>query len=184
MKITCKEVNYTGKFLRFITKYFENDTGTGIWESVERTAANKDAIVIIAITKEDELILERNWRIPVESYIIQLPAGLNDKEGESEEDVARRELLEETGYLAKNLEFIMKAPESPGLLATSLSHYLARDVEYTGKAKRDAAEQIEVIKIPLSKVGDFLLNPPPDTSIDLRVPGILWYLEKKQVIGL
>lgn len=182
MKIIRKEVNYTGKFLRFISKYFENGAGTGVWESVERTLADKDAVVIIAITKDNELIMERNWRIPIESYIIQLPAGLNDKEGETEEEIARRELLEETGYLAKDIIPLIKTPESPGLLPTSLSHYLARNVEYAGEPQHEAAEQIEVIKVPLNKITDFLLNLPSSTSIDLRVPGILWYLEKQGLI--
>ena len=78
----------------------------------------------------------------------------------------------------------MKAPESPGLLPTSLSHYLARDVEYTGERKHEDAEQIEVIKVPLHTVVDFLLCLPPQTSIDLRLPGILWYLEKQKLVEL
>jgi len=67
----------------------------GIWETVERkNVYNKGAVVIIASTKERELVLERNWRAPLESFVIQFPAGLSDKEGESEEEVAKRELLE------------------------------------------------------------------------------------------
>lgn len=55
---------------------------------------NKGAVVIIASTKGRELVLERNWRAPLESFVIQFPAGLSDKEEESEEEVARRELQE------------------------------------------------------------------------------------------
>lgn len=67
----------------------------GIWVTAERkNVYNKGAVVIIASTKERELVLGRNWRTALESFVIQFPAGLSDKEGESEEEVARRELLE------------------------------------------------------------------------------------------
>ena len=182
MKVTSKEVKYTGKYLRFVEKQFENSGASGSWEGVERTFANKDAVVIIAITREGELLLERNWRVPIESYIIQFPAGLNDKNNESEEEVARRELLEETGYKANELVPLIRTPESPGLLPTGLNHYLALNVEYEGEPDHEIAEMIEVIKVPLHEVKDYLVNLPADTSIDLRVPGLLWYLEIKGIL--
>jgi len=65
---------------------------------VERTNVPYEigAVVVIPMTKKQELIFEKNWRIPLETPVIQFPAGLIDKE--SAEVVARRELLEETGY--------------------------------------------------------------------------------------
>ena len=70
---------------------------------MRKSIYNKGAVVIVALTTEGELILERNWRAPLESFVVQFPAGLSDREGESEEEVARRELLEETGYTADRL---------------------------------------------------------------------------------
>jgi len=184
MEITKREVVYNGKFIRLVHKHFNNSKQTGVWESIERTTGDKDAVVITAFTPENELILERNWRAGAECFVIQLPAGLNDKPGETEEEAARRELLEETGYLADKLEPIMRAPEAPGLLPTGLSHYIARDVRYVGQENPDAAEQIEVIKVPLPELTDFLLHLPPDTVLDLRVPGLLWIMEKQGMISL
>jgi len=184
MRITHQETVYTGKFLRLVVKHFENGKDTGIWETVERVNVEKGAVVVIAITKKKELILERNWRMAVESFVIQLPAGLMDKPGETKEEAARRELLEETGYLAGKLVPIMDAPESVVLTPTNISHYLAIDVEYVGRENPDPAEQIEVIKVPLSKLTEFLLNLPDDTALDLRVTGILWILEKQKIIKI
>jgi ADP-ribose pyrophosphatase len=184
MRITGQETVYTGKFLRIVNKHYKNGENIGIWETVERVNVEKGAVVVVAITKNNELILERNYRMAVESYVIQLPAGLMDKPGETKEEAARRELLEETGYLAGKMIPLMDAPESVVLTPTNLSHFLTTGVEYIGKENLDPAEQIEVLKIPLNRLTDFLLNLPPDTGLDLRVTGILWILEKQGVIKL
>jgi hypothetical protein len=61
-------------------------------------------------------------------------------------------------------------------------HYFAPDVEFTAPPRRDLAEKIEVIKVPLERVSEFLLKLPPDTSLDLRVTGALWVMEKCKMI--
>ena len=85
MKITKKDVVFDGEYLRLVRKHLETGSREqDIWETVERkNVYNKGAVVIIASTKERELVPERNWRAPLESFVIQFPAGLRDKEGES-----------------------------------------------------------------------------------------------------
>jgi ADP-ribose pyrophosphatase len=183
MEITKREVFCEGEHLRVIKKYFKKDTEEGIYEVVERKNIHgKGAVVIIALTRKREIILERNWRFPLESFVIQFPAGLTDKEGESEEETARRELLEETGYRAEKLISIISVPLCPALTSTEATHFFAPEVEFVGKEEEDIAEKIEVLKIPIKKLNDFLRNLPPDTKLDLRVPGILWVLERKKLI--
>ena len=154
-----------------------------VWETVERTNVyNRGAVVIIAVTKNKEMIFERNWRAPTESWVIQFPAGLTDIKGETEEDAARRELLEETGYKADKLYPVIASPLSPDLTATVAAHFYAPDAEYCCTPHRDLAEKIEVIAVPIDKVPEFLLKLPPDTSLDLRVTGVLWIMEKMKMI--
>ena len=184
MKITKKETVFEGDYLRLVKKHFETGSGKqGIWETVERkNVYNKGAVVIMALTREGELILERNWRVPLESFVIQFPAGLCDKEGESEEEVARRELLEETGYRAGRLIPVIPTPLCPALTPTRAIHFFAPEVEFVAKESKEITEEIEVLKVPLGELDDFLLNLPQDTELDLRVPGILWVLEKRKLI--
>ena len=184
MRVTGREVAFEGNYLRLVKKRFETEGGAkGVWETVERTNVyDRGAVVVIALTKTGEVILEKNWRAPVESFIIQFPAGLIDRENESEEETARRELLEETGYLARRLIPVMPLPMSPDFTPTEATHFLAPDAEFAGKEKEDAADIMQVLLVPREALDHFLLNLPADTKLDLRVPGILWVLEKKGFI--
>lgn len=186
MKITGNRVAYEGKYLRILNKSYTTDTGEkGIWETVERTNIfGGGSVVIVPITKDNEIIFEKNWRVPSESWVIQFPAGLTDKKGESEEEAARRELLEETGYLARELIPIITTPLSPDLTPTQAMHFLARDVEYIGRQGEISPNEAmsEIIKVPFERMREFLLNLPEGVGLDLRVPGILWILEKKGLI--
>lgn len=184
MRVTKKDIAFEGNYLRLVRKYFATDAGEeGVWEAVERTNVyDRGAVVIVPLTKNREIILEKNWRVPLESFIIQFPAGLTDRAQESEAETARRELLEETGYLASTLIPIIPVPLSPDFTPTEATHYLAPEVEFVGKEKDDPADVMEVLTVPMEKLDNFLLNLPQDTKLDLRVPGILWVLEKKGLI--
>ncbi|MDO9530175.1 MAG: NUDIX hydrolase [Syntrophales bacterium] len=184
MKITKRDTVFDGDYLGVVRKHFITDTGQEcFWETIERkNIYNGGAVVIVALTKKRELILERNWRVPIESFVIQFPAGLTDKKGESEEEAARRELLEETGYRAEKLIPIISVPLCPALATTRATHFFAPVVEFIGNTIRDATEKIEVLKVPLEELDHFLFNLPEDTELDLRVPGILRVLERRGLL--
>ncbi len=185
MQPSREAINYKGKYLNFISRHFNFKDRETSWEFVTRTNIYQTgAVVIVALTEKQELILEKNWRIPIESYVIQFPAGLTDREGESEDEAARRELLEETGYLANRLIPIITTPECSVLTSTKVKHFLAPDVKYVGNIRRDDLEKIEVLKVPVSDLPTFLLHIPDDTMLETRVPGILWILEKRGLLSM
>ena len=77
------------------------------WESMERKTRSKDskvdAVGILAILEKPtgpELLLQKQFRPPVDKVCIEIPAGLLD-EGETPEACAIRELKEETGYIGE-----------------------------------------------------------------------------------
>ena len=182
MKITKEETIFKGKYLKFKKKYFIDKNGVEkAWEYVGKNNADSAFVVIFALTKNKEVILERNYRVPFEKWFIELPMGACNQKEEKEIETARRELLEETGYKAKKLIPILKGKVS-SLTTEIASFYFAEDVELVAKPSTGSAEEIEVIKVPLNKLVDFVLNPPKDTEIDVLVLSILPILKKKKLI--
>ena len=184
MKVTKRETAFEGKYLRLVRKTSVTPTNEEvIWETVERTnVCGNGAVGIVALTRKGEFILERHWRAPIESYVIQFPGGLTDNHQESPEETARRELREETGYEANELVLFLSVPTCPGLSSSTVGFYFAPEVEYTGDVKRDIAEEMEILTIPKNDLPKFLLNLPDNTILDLKVPGIIWLLATKRLI--
>lgn len=184
MKITKREVAYEGKYLRILEKTAITRDGIEIiWETIERTNVHgRGAVVIAALTRNDDIVLERHWRAPIESFVIQFPGGLTDEQHESDEETARRELLEETGYVAESLIPVISVPAFPVLSPMMDLHFFAPDVEYAGTIKRDIAEEFQVLTIPREKIHEYLLSLPDNTMLDLKVPGFIWILQAKGLI--
>jgi len=184
MRVTGKKAVFEGRFVRVVEKnVITKDGHHRVWEAVERTNVHgSGAVVIVALTKDGELLFEKNWRAAIESYVIQFPAGLTDIRGETEEEAARRELLEETGYVAGEVIPLMLSPLSAALTGTRAMHFFAPDVEWAGSAASEDIEEIEVLKVPLDRADEFMLNLPEGVELDLRVPGILWFMRMKGLI--
>ena len=122
------------------------------WEAVERVNCS-GIVVIIPVTKEGDLLLIRQFRPVLNNYVIEFPAGLNDK-GETLIDAARRELIEETGYTSEGLELMAEGPVSSGLSTEILTVFLAREAapappDLLKKYPIDETEEIEVVRTPL-----------------------------------
>ncbi|KXX73250.1 ADP-ribose pyrophosphatase [Madurella mycetomatis] len=114
-------------WMRLVKKTYKDPNGvTRTWESAERTTRPKgcdiDGVGIVAILEKDtgpEIVLQKQYRPPVDRTVIELPAGLID-EGETAEQAAIRELKEETGYVAKSLSPLLTCPVDPGFCNTNL----------------------------------------------------------------
>ena len=182
MKIIGKKEKYKGKFIKVIDYDFLTANGKkGVWEVVEKKSY-KRIVVIFALTEKKEVILEKIYRIPLKSFVIELPAGLTDKKGETEKQAAKRELLEETGYLAKKLIPVFKFPLEPGITTNKVILFFAPNVEYIGKKGGEDAEEIEVLKIPLKKVIKLLRHSRRSCPIDIKIFGALSILKEKGLV--
>jgi len=83
--------------------------------------------VIMPVNEKGQVLLERIFRLPVGDYVWELPAGRIDP-GETPAKAARRELLEETGIVARSWSKIASFYASPGFLAEKMTIYLAQDL--------------------------------------------------------
>lgn len=86
-----------------------------------------DYVSVIAVTTDDRLVLVRQYRPVVERETLELPSG-HVEDGESPEEAARRELLEETGYTAEHFDLLGALAPDVGRLSNRMWCYFARDV--------------------------------------------------------
>lgn len=107
------------------------------------------AVVVLPITDSGELILERQHRYPLGRDFIEVPAGKIDP-GEQTLACAQRELLEETGYKAREWSYVTTVYPCIGYADEQLVYYLAKGLEYEGH-RRDADEFLEIFTLPLEQ---------------------------------
>ncbi len=106
---------------------------------------------ILAITKNNEVVLVQQYRHGVQEISLELPGGVVD-EGESPLEGAKRELMEETGYKAGRIIEVGKFYPNPAIQQNTLYCYLATDVEWAGEQDLDESEEIEVVLVPLDEL--------------------------------
>lgn len=112
------------------------------------------AVAVCAITPNNEILLVKQFRKPVEKPLLEIPAGKLEKDEEREE-AAKRELEEETGYIANELEFITNMYGSPGFSNEKLTIYFANNLS-EGELNLDEDEFVELHKVPVSEIKSLL----------------------------
>jgi 8-oxo-dGDP phosphatase len=95
------------------------------------------AVGIVALDDAGQVLLIRQYRHPVGRMLWEIPAGLRDVAGEPPLVTARRELLEEAGYLAADWQVLADFFTSPGITSERLRVYLARGMTRVPDAERD-----------------------------------------------
>lgn len=106
---------------------------------------------VVALTKNNEVVLVRQYRHGVQEISLELPGGVVDA-GEDPLEGAKRELLEETGYGGGTIVEVSRVYPNPAIQQNTLYCYLATDVEWVGEQHLDVSEEIEVELLPLDEV--------------------------------
>lgn len=173
-KLLPVETLAEGKFLRLAKR--------GRWEYVERVNSS-GAVVIVAVTPDDKLLLVEQFRVPLQKNVIELPAGLmGDIAGQEHEPraiAAERELLEETGYHAAHFRELATGPTTAGLADEIVSFMLATQLERRTNGGGDEHEEITVHEVPLNGIEDHLQAlAAKGCAIDTKIFTGLYFLSK------
>ncbi|MBT3363791.1 MAG: NUDIX hydrolase [Chloroflexi bacterium] len=115
-----------------------------------------DVVAIVALDENDNVLLVKQYRKPVEKALLEIPAG-GIEAGETPDDSAKRELQEEIGYLPGRMERIGGVYASPGYCNEFLYLYLATDL-IESKLKGDDDENIEIIRAPLTEIPQMIAS--------------------------
>ena len=144
---------YTGKVisLKVDTVEIENK-GYQKREIVE----HQGAVAIVALTDDDKVVLIKQFRKPIEQVIWEIPAGKLEI-GENPKDCAIRELKEETGYSATNINLIHKFFTSAGISNPKIYIFLATGLS-KGEPEFDEDEIIEKYEIDINEARNMVIN--------------------------
>ena len=112
---------------------------------------SNDWVNVIPLTRQDEVVLIRQYRHGIQEITLEIPGGIVE-DGDSPEETARRELLEETGYSESGMTLLGSVNANPAFLNNRCYTYIARDVYIAGEQNQDDKEDIEVVIKPLDEI--------------------------------
>ena len=116
---------------------------------------NPDWVNVIALTRENEVVLIEQFRHGAEEIVLEIPGGMIDA-GENTETAARRELLEETGFLSNEFIYLGKSQPNPALQNNWIFHYLALNCEKTRETAFDEHESVITKHVPLPEMANLI----------------------------
>jgi 8-oxo-dGTP pyrophosphatase MutT (NUDIX family) len=125
---------------------------------------SSDWVNIIPLTADQQVVMVRQYRHGSREITLEIPGGLVDP-GDTPEQAARRELLEETGYQAKGWTELGNVSPNPAIFNNRCYTYLARNVERVKDPAPDQTEDIEVVLLPLSEIPGMIRSGKIDHAI-------------------
>ncbi len=112
------------------------------------------AAIILPLFDDGCVLLERQFRYPVGNHFYELPAGKLEP-NETPLETAKRELLEETGYVAAEWRELGRLHPCIGYSDEHIDFFLARKLEFRG-AQLDEGEFLETLRVPLPESVDWI----------------------------
>ena len=146
------------KFTNGEVRDYERMKGTG-----------RGAVMIIPMIDEQQMLLISEYSCGTHKYELGFPKGLIDP-GESAQQAAQRELMEEVGYGAKKWVELKNVSLAPGYFDAQMTILLAFDL-FPSKLEGDEPEPLEVVQWPMSQYQELLTHP--DFSESRSVAGLL-----------
>jgi len=137
---------------------------------------HSNAVAIIAIDDDDNVLLVKQFRKPVEKELLEIPAGCIE-EGEEADTTVRREMREETGYRPQRIEGLGGFYSTPGFCTEYLYLYLATNL-VPDKLHAEDTDDIELVRVPLRRIDELIYS---GTICDAKsIAGLLLYISMKK----
>ncbi len=147
--ISSYQEGYIGKKVYRVTL---NDGSTRICEQITKNKDNGDAVVIIPITRDGNFVMIVESRPNTkETVAVEFPAGMVDA-GENPDEAAKRELLEETGYVADNIYQLEWHYQDQGCSQAIIRIYVAEGCHKVQEQRLDSEERLKPIEMTYSEI--------------------------------
>ena len=147
-------------------------------ETVREVIRHIGAVCVIPVTDDNRVIMERQFRYPLNKVILEIPAGKLDAPDEDRLSAIQRELREETGYTADEWTEIGDFHPAPAYSDEYITMYLARGL-HKGERHLDADEFLDVHTVPLKDlVEDVMAGKISDAKTQVCV------LKAARILGI
>lgn len=137
------EIVFKGKLLEVRKDHVRLPDGQ---ESLREYVVHPGAVVVLAFLDNGNLLFERQFRYPLRRVFLELPAGKIDP-GEAILDTARRELQEETGYVASEWAYLGVMHPCIGYSDERIEIFVARGLHLAGEKQLDHNEFLDVLEL-------------------------------------
>ncbi|MCP4437192.1 MAG: NUDIX hydrolase [Actinomycetia bacterium] len=143
-----EEQLHSGHVIDLYRSRFETPDGSEIVRDVVR---HPGAVSVVPVLDSGEVVLVRQFRAPLNRRMLEIPAGKLDVEGEDLEDAAQRELAEEVGLVAENLEKLATFHNSVGFSDEESHVFVATGLKEVGRDRQGPEEQhMDEVRMPLA----------------------------------
>jgi 8-oxo-dGTP pyrophosphatase MutT (NUDIX family) len=140
-QVVNSQRQFTGRVISLRTDEVQMSDGS---VSTREIVEHPGAVAIVALDEDDRVILVRQYRHPIGEYVVELPAGLLDVDGESALNAARRELFEEAALTAEAWNVLVDLLPSPGMSDEAIRVFLARGLTDVAATDRFVPEHEEI----------------------------------------
>jgi ADP-ribose pyrophosphatase len=139
--------------------------------AVREVVLHPGGVCAVPVLPDGRILLVRQFRYPLQKYILELPAGKLDS-GQSPLETIARELEEEAGVRAARVELLCSFHTSPGISNEILHVFLARDLE-TVPQRLDEGEHLSIETYTLDEC--LALAARGEIADGKTLVGLLWY---------
>lgn len=139
VKLVERKEAYKGKVITVYDDLVDVAGHRTHWDFIHHDGA----AAVLPVLSDGRILMVRQYRHALGRYTLELPAGKLDRPGEPFIDCARRELEEETGFVAGNLEFLLYVNTTVAFLDEKIGIYLATDLK-EGQVHWDEDEELGV----------------------------------------
>jgi ADP-ribose pyrophosphatase len=169
-----EKILFKGRWLSLKENTFRNSRGEEVsWEGVVRNKKEGSVIIIPILMPSNRIVLIRQYRLPLEDYVISFPAGMV---AEGDTGHALVELKQETGYTGKIVDQSPPLQVHSGLIDEKTQIVVAHIDENDPQNKNplqalEPTEEIEVLLVPKEEIRSFLLKKAEKGS---RIAAGVW----------
>ena len=172
-KTLSSQIIYDGRAVKLRVDTVQTASGR---QTTREIVEHADCVAIVAVDADDNILLVKQFRKPVEKELLEIPAGGIDA-GEDAEAAVIREMREETGFMPQRVEHLGGFYSTPGYCTEYLYLYLATDLTPSQLYAEDT-EDIKVVRVPIKQIPELITS---GRICDAKsIAGLLAFLEYRK----